>query len=754
MAQILFNENAVAPSTPPANEVTLYAKTDGNLYSKDPAGNERLVTTGSSITALTGDVTGTGPGITNTTIAVNSVTNAKLAREAPYTIKGNNTGVAADVMDLDTLILGTPAFQDSGIVEQLTSYTPAYIQEVIQNTQPGPGSSADYIAANDLGTEMHHYIDLGINSSTFSGPSAFYLANGGYIFVEDGDLALGTDQAHAVHLLANNSATDAITINAANQLIFPGLTGYVKANGAGILTASATVPSADLATVGIAQGGTGQTTQSAALTALAGTQVSGQYLRSNGTNTALSAIQAADVPTLNQNTSGSSASCTGNAATVSNGVYTTGDQTIAGNKTFSSTIIGSINGSSASCTGNAATATTATTAGNVSGVVAIANGGTGQTSASNAITALLPSQTGNAGTVLGTNGTAASWGPVPLNPLSYFGAGSDGNVVISSGTTTLTRDMYYNNLTLSGTGKINTAGFRIFGTGTLDLTAGASGCIYSSAGNGGAGSSTGTGGSVGTGATGVTIGAGASGNNGGAGGTGAGGGGGGGAVGNNGGTSGNTTAAGTGSNGSGAIGHSANASTNTLPVRIFLLNLLRGVLLITGGSAGYAGGGGGGDGSVNGGGGGGSAGGGGIIFLSFATINRGAGTAAGAIAAIGGNGGNGGAPTTGTAGGGGAGGSGGGGGWIYLVYGTLTGTTATGCLDVTGGNGGAGGNGTYSSGGGGGSGGAGSGGRVTILNLSSSTSTETTFSNNVAGTAGSGSTGATATIATTSQVNL
>jgi hypothetical protein len=47
---------------------------------------------------------------------------------------------------------------------------------------------------------------------------------------------------------------------------------------------------------------------------------------------------------------GSSASCTGNAATVTNGVYTSGNQTIAGTKTFSSTITGSINGNAASVT--------------------------------------------------------------------------------------------------------------------------------------------------------------------------------------------------------------------------------------------------------------------------------------------------------------------------------------------------------------------------------------------------------------------
>lgn len=39
-------------------------------------------------------------------------------------------------------------------------------------------------------------------------------------------------------------------------------------------------------------------------------------------------------------------SITGNAGTVTNGVYTSGDQTIGGNKTFSSTIIGSIDGNS------------------------------------------------------------------------------------------------------------------------------------------------------------------------------------------------------------------------------------------------------------------------------------------------------------------------------------------------------------------------------------------------------------------------
>jgi hypothetical protein len=70
-------------------------------------------------------------------------------------------------------------------------------------------------------------------------------------------------------------------------------------------------------TIAIANGGTGETTRQAAMDALAGAVTSGQYLRGNGTDVVMSAIQVADVPTLNQNT-------TGNAGTVTNGVYTTG----------------------------------------------------------------------------------------------------------------------------------------------------------------------------------------------------------------------------------------------------------------------------------------------------------------------------------------------------------------------------------------------------------------------------------------------
>jgi len=73
------------------------------------------------------------------------------------------------------------------------------------------------------------------------------------------------------------------------------------------------------ATLAIGSGGTGQTTAAAAITALTGTQTSGQYLRSNGTNAVLAAIQSGDVPTLNQNTTGSAGSVA-NALTAGTGI--------------------------------------------------------------------------------------------------------------------------------------------------------------------------------------------------------------------------------------------------------------------------------------------------------------------------------------------------------------------------------------------------------------------------------------------------
>jgi hypothetical protein len=62
------------------------------------------------------------------------------------------------------------------------------------------------------------------------------------------------------------------------------------------------------ATLAIASGGSGTTTAQLAMNAFAGAVTSGSYLRGNGTNVVMNTIQAVDVPTLNQSTTGSAGS--------------------------------------------------------------------------------------------------------------------------------------------------------------------------------------------------------------------------------------------------------------------------------------------------------------------------------------------------------------------------------------------------------------------------------------------------------------
>jgi hypothetical protein len=286
-----------------------------------------------------------------------------------------------------------------------------------------------------------------------------------------------------------------------------------------------------------------------------------------------------------------------------------------------------------------------------------------------------------------------------------FGDGRDGDVTYSSGTTTLTRDMYYNNLSLTGTAILNPDGYKIYVKGTLSVAVGAKIQRNGNNGGNGGGASLGTGGTAGTAGTALTQGtlnadiAGSAGSAGSAYGSG---------VSSPSGVAANpsysniSSAAGAGgSAGTSTRGANYNTFANFVSVLSGLLNTpsvnLATVASVFGtntqykGLAGASGGAGGASGTPNGnagGGGGGGGGSGGVIWICAKTVNN-----LGTFEALGGNGGNGGdgnAGGGGTGGQGGGGGGGGSGGVLYLIHRTLT---SLGTVTLTGGTGGTGGTG-------------------------------------------------------------
>lgn len=346
----------------------------------------------------------------------------------------------------------------------------------------------------------------------------------------------------------------------------------------------------------------------------------------------------------------------------------------------------------------------------------------------------------------------------------FFGDGNDGDLTVTTNNETsgpitsgvLTRDAYFNNLTISGSGSIRTDGYKLFVKGILDISAAGADAITANGRAPGNGANSGTGGTASAAIVAGTVGGTPVARNGGAGNLTAGstatssvsanisnGGGGG---------TGRTGGSGLGGTNSGGAASIGGTILKAALIARYTDTFLLGPDLLVGGTAGGGGGGGGGDGTVSGGGAGSGGSGGGPLIIIARTINRSGSTTAGAISAKGGAGGNGGSPASGNAGGG-AGGGGGGGGWPYIFYFTLTGSTATNCIDASGGNGGNGGNG-IGTGTGGRGGDGGSGGRIDLINGSAQTGVHTFGTAGAASSTVSGTSGTTGGAGDTEQSNL
>jgi hypothetical protein len=118
-----------------------------------------------------------------------------------------------------------------------------------------------------------------------------------------------------------------------------------------------------------------------------------------------------------------------------------------------------------------------TTSGTItlSGTLNVANGGTGATTAAAALTNLLPSQAGNSGRFLTTDGSTASWSTVPVSGgtvTSVTASGTQGVTTnVTNGTTTPAITIGLGNITPTSVAATGTlTGSNLSGTNTGDQT--------------------------------------------------------------------------------------------------------------------------------------------------------------------------------------------------------------------------------------------------------------------------------------------
>jgi hypothetical protein len=247
------------------------------------------------------------------------------------------------------------------------------------------------------------------------------------------------------------------------------LTGYVKGAGTSAMTASATIPNTDVTGLG-----TMSTQSSDAVTITGGT--------ANGLTIGGSTPAAVTATTLRVNSTVSLAGNTGTAGQVltSNGGSAPTWESIAGVGTVTS-VDGSGGTTGLSLSGGPITASGTLTLG---GTLAVANGGTGSTTAGDALTALgaYPASnpsgfTSNTGTVTDVTGTApvvSSGGTTPAISMAAATTSVDGylsstdwNTFNGKGTvSSVSGTGTVNGLSLSGT--VTTTGNLTLG-GTLDL---------------------------------------------------------------------------------------------------------------------------------------------------------------------------------------------------------------------------------------------------------------------------------------------
>jgi hypothetical protein len=352
--------------------------------------------TGDQTITLTGDVTGSGTGSFAATIANNAVTFAKVQQIATDKILGRDTSGTGVVEELT--VGGGVEFTGSGGI-QTSAFTGDVTKAAGGTAQTIATSAVTYAKIQDISAASRL---LGRGAGAGAGVAQ--------------EISLGTGLSMSGTTLSSTAAGSVTSVDASG-----GTTGLTFSGGPVTTTGTLTLAG----TLDVANGGTGATTAAGALTSLGAYPNSNPagYTANAGTVTNVSASGGANISVATGSTTPVISQVA--ATTTQNGYMTSAQATkldgIAAGASVTSV------GVSGGTTGLTTTGGPITSSGTITlaGTLAVANGGTGATSAANALTNLgaYPASnpngyTSNAGTVTsvnvsgGSTGLTTSGGPV------------------------------------------------------------------------------------------------------------------------------------------------------------------------------------------------------------------------------------------------------------------------------------------------------------------------------------------------------
>lgn len=294
-----------------------------------------------------GSTTFTGP-VTATDMAINGVLTVDGVSVNPGGITGTGLLVLNTGPTFVAPILGTPASGDltnctgyqisqvaglaTGVLPFLTNPTTANLAAaVVDETGTGnlvlsnnPTLTAPTLVAPVLGTPASGNLSACTNFPAANLSGTVPVTKGGTGLAVTGAVGdvLAVTAPNTLGYVAAPAATS-VAGGAASQVLYqsaPNTTSFIPNGivGQPLVSNGAAPPS--WGQVGltsgvsgilpVSNGGTNSTTQQGAIDNLVGSTAAGTYLRGNGVNAVMSTLQVSDIPTLNQNTTGSAATFT------------------------------------------------------------------------------------------------------------------------------------------------------------------------------------------------------------------------------------------------------------------------------------------------------------------------------------------------------------------------------------------------------------------------------------------------------------